>query len=95
MGSPLARHAGSSFDLSSGQAGLADLVVGHPEPYFGGMNRVAVDSTSVASVGYDERKHVLEIEFRGGRVYRYLDVPAAVHRLLLRAPSIVNSSIAS
>ena len=52
------------------------------------MQRVAVESTSVASVGYDEHAHVLEIEFRGGRVYRYRDVPAAVHRLLLRAPSI-------
>lgn len=52
------------------------------------MRRVAVESTSVASVGYDERGHVLEIEFRGGRVYRYRDVPAAVHRLLLKAPSI-------
>ncbi len=52
------------------------------------MKRVAVDSTSVASVGYDPGAHVLEIEFRGGRVYRYLEVPEAVHRLLLRAPSI-------
>lgn len=52
------------------------------------MKRVAVDSTSVASVGYDEGDHVLEIEFRGGGVYRYRHVPAAVHRLLLQAPSI-------
>lgn len=53
-----------------------------------GIPRVAIDSTSVASVGYDEGARVLEIEFRGGRVYRYRDVPPAVHRLLLRAPSI-------
>lgn len=52
------------------------------------MQRVAVDSTSVASVGYDEHRHVLEIEYRGGRVYRYRAVPAAVHRLLLQAQSI-------
>jgi hypothetical protein len=52
------------------------------------MERVRVDSTSIVSVGYDDRAHVLEIEFQGGRVYRYRDVPKAVHRLLLRAPSI-------
>jgi hypothetical protein len=39
-------------------------------------------------VGYDEAEHSLEIEFHNGHVYRYLDVPAAVHRLLLQAGSI-------
>jgi len=52
------------------------------------MNRVPVDSASVASVGYDAEEFVLEVEFQNGRVYRYLDVPAAAHRLLLQAPSI-------
>jgi hypothetical protein len=52
------------------------------------MERVRVDSTSIVSVGYDPAVHVLEVEFQGGRVYRYRDVPEAVHRLLLRAPSI-------
>ena len=40
------------------------------------MKRVAVDSSSIASVGYDSKAYVLEIEFRNGGVYRYLDVPA-------------------
>ncbi|HVW25650.1 MAG TPA: KTSC domain-containing protein [Polyangiaceae bacterium] len=52
------------------------------------MKRDRVRSSSIASVGYDEAHHVLEIEFHNGKVYRYLDVPAAVHRLLLQAPSI-------
>ena len=40
------------------------------------------------SVGYDERSHELEVEFRNGRVYRYLQVPVAAYRLLLQARSI-------
>jgi hypothetical protein len=52
------------------------------------MKRVAVDSSSIASVGYDPKGFILEIEFRNGRVYRYLDVPAAAHRLLLNASSM-------
>jgi hypothetical protein len=52
------------------------------------MERKPVSSSSVASVGYDEWEHVLEIEFRNGSVYRYLHVPAAAHRLLFQAGSI-------
>jgi hypothetical protein len=52
------------------------------------MTRVPVQSSSVVSVGYDASVHVLEIEFRSGEVYRYLNVPAAAHRLLLQASSI-------
>jgi hypothetical protein len=52
------------------------------------VERTPVDSTSIASVGYDARAHALEIEFRNGRVYRYSQVPAAAYRLLLQAPSI-------
>jgi hypothetical protein len=52
------------------------------------MERKAVTSSSVASVGYDEAEHVLEIEFRNGSVYRYLHVPAAAYRLLFQAGSI-------
>ena len=52
------------------------------------MERHAVESESVVSVGYDEGVHELEIEFQGGRVYRYVEVPIAAYRLLLQAPSI-------
>jgi len=53
-----------------------------------GMERIAVDSSSVASVGYDAATFELEIEFRNGRNYRYQKVPIAAYRLLLQAPSI-------
>jgi hypothetical protein len=52
------------------------------------MERHPVDSSSILSVGYDEAAHELEIEFSGGRVYRYQSVPAQAYRLLLRAPSV-------
>jgi hypothetical protein len=39
-------------------------------------------------VGYDPRRHVLEVEFRQGRIYQYFDVPAAAHHDLLNAASI-------
>ena len=53
-----------------------------------GMERIAVDSSSVTSVGYNRATFELEVEFRNGRTYRYQQVPIAAYRLLLRAPSI-------
>ena len=53
-----------------------------------GMERMAVDSSSVSSVGYDPATFELEVEFRNGRTYRYQQVPIAAYRLLLQAPSI-------
>jgi hypothetical protein len=52
------------------------------------MERIAVDSSSVTSVGYNPTTFELEVEFRNGRTYRYQQVPIAAYRLLLRAPSI-------
>jgi len=51
------------------------------------MERTHLDSSSLASVGYDPRSRTLEVEFRIGRVYRYFDVPPARYRGLLDAES--------
>jgi lysyl-tRNA synthetase class 2 len=51
------------------------------------LKREAVQSTALASVGYSKRLHALEIEFRNGAIYRYLDVDASVYRRLMNAPS--------
>jgi KTSC domain len=51
------------------------------------MRRDPVSSSSVASVGFDPETNELEIEFRGGDVYRYL-VPRRVHRELMAADSV-------
>ena len=52
------------------------------------MRRRSVDSSAVVSVGYDAPARVLEVEYAGGAVYRYLDVPSRVHEQLLRAESV-------
>ena len=49
--------------------------------------RAAVESTSIASIGYVRDTKALEIEFRSGAVYRYSGVPEAVHAALLAAKS--------
>ena len=51
------------------------------------MDRERVDSSSLSSVGYDPRSETLEVEFRNGGVYDYLDVPADEVRRLRRAES--------
>ena len=51
------------------------------------MHRQAVSSSTIASIGYDREEHLLEIEFRNSRVYRYRLVPESVHRELMAASS--------
>jgi hypothetical protein len=51
------------------------------------IRRVPVESTALAAVGYSKRLRALEIEFRNGATYRYLEVEAAVYDALLKAPS--------
>jgi KTSC domain len=47
-----------------------------------------VDSTSVASIGYEPVRRELEIEFReSGDVYRYFDVPGEEHAAFMAAGS--------
>ena len=53
-----------------------------------GIERTRVDSSAIASIGYDEFRQILELEYIDGDVYRYFEVPAALHRALLDAPSI-------
>jgi hypothetical protein len=52
------------------------------------MQRVAVTSSALSSVGFDGREGVLEVEFRTGRVYRYVGVPSRKHAELMEAESL-------
>lgn len=52
------------------------------------MKRARVDSSAIASVGYDAATAVLEVEFVSGEVYRYFAVPPSVHRALIGAESV-------
>ena len=49
--------------------------------------RQRVESSAIAAVGYSKHRHILEIQFVNGAIYRYLDVPSAVHRDLMSAES--------
>ena len=51
------------------------------------IKRVPVESTALATVGYSKRLRALEIEFRNGAIYRYLEVAPNVYGALLRARS--------
>ena len=53
----------------------------------GENKRQPVESTVLASVGYDAKARVLEIEFHSGAIYRYLEVPEEIFRQLLAAES--------
>jgi hypothetical protein len=60
------------------------------------MLRTRVQSSNIAMVGYDEEQQILEITFRDGRVYHYLEVPPERALSLLRAESkgrFLNSDI--
>jgi hypothetical protein len=54
------------------------------------MDRKKVSSSSIRSVGYDERGRVLEVEFSDGRIIQYRGVSSEIHRRLISAPSIVS-----
>ena len=49
--------------------------------------REPVQSSAIAKVGYSKRRHILEIEFVNGAIYRYFDIPLSVHRDLMSAES--------
>ncbi len=51
------------------------------------MRMTHVLSTTLARVGYDETRQVLQLEFRSRALYQYRGVPRAVHQALLGAPS--------
>lgn len=51
------------------------------------MRRTPVTSSSLASLGYSPTQATLEVEFKHGAVYRYLDVPGDVFEAFLAAES--------
>jgi hypothetical protein len=52
------------------------------------MQRVPVESSSIASIGYAPQRRVLELEFlQSGEVYQYFDVPAEEYAAFLDADS--------
>ncbi len=61
------------------------------------FDRQPLNSSALASAGYDPAAQILEVEFAGnGSVYRYYDVPETIYQSLISASSVggyYNSSI--
>jgi len=51
------------------------------------MRVATVESTTLATVAYDEAQELLQLEFCSRAVYQYFNVPAVVHQSLLDASS--------
>ena len=51
------------------------------------MQITAVESTTLATIAYDQARELLQLEFRSRAIYQFLGVPPAVHAGLLGAPS--------
>ncbi len=51
------------------------------------MDRIPVQSSNVASVGYDEDSATLEVGFNDGSVYQYFGVSLQVYEGLMNASS--------
>ena len=51
------------------------------------MERESVNSSNIATIGYDSESAVLEITFKKGGVYEYYDVPQYEYDGLLSAES--------
>jgi len=51
------------------------------------MERIPVQSSNLASVGYDSANQILEIEFHHGGIYQYFNVPSRIHDGLMSAGS--------
>ena len=52
------------------------------------MERVPVQSSNVAEVGYDQDALVMEVLFHNGSVYQYFDVPQMLFQEMLQSDSI-------
>lgn len=52
------------------------------------MQREPVKSSQIQSIGYDPTAQLLEVEFKGGAVYQYLNVPSDVARDLRFSDSV-------
>ena len=52
------------------------------------MEREDVTSSNIVSVGYDVDEQTLEVEFNGGSVYQYFEVPYDAYQALKHAESI-------
>ena len=51
------------------------------------MERENVNSSNLASIGYNSENKTLEVEFKHGGIYQYLNVPEDIFNELMSAQS--------
>ncbi len=51
------------------------------------MKRKNVNSSMIASIGYDSKTFVLEIEFNSGALWQYSDVEKSIFNKMMKADS--------
>lgn len=51
------------------------------------MQRQYVNSSNIVSIGYDPLSQVLEVEFKDGSLYHYLQVPPSNYKGIMQAES--------
>ncbi len=51
------------------------------------ITRIRVESSSLLSYGYCPELRILDVEFHGGKIYRFYMVPISVAEELAQAPS--------
>jgi len=52
------------------------------------MERKQIESSNIISIGYDENKNEMEVEFKEGGIYIYNGVSKESHENLINSPSI-------
>jgi hypothetical protein len=73
-----------AFKIGKRLIDLSETIPVQPAP----IQRMAVISSNVKSIGYRLTDRTLEIEFLTGRIYRYADVPFYIYEELIDAPSV-------
>ena len=51
------------------------------------MDRKRINASTIRSVGYDEGRQLLEVEFTSGSIVEYAGVSREVHRRFMNTPS--------
>lgn len=52
------------------------------------MERTAVSSSNIVSIGYDVQSQTLEVEFKQSQVYQYSPVTKELYNQLMMSPSL-------
>lgn len=52
------------------------------------MERTPVKSSNIAAIAYDPATRILEVEFKSGLIYRYLDVKPPTYEAFSSAKSL-------